>query len=638
MRYKLLLLDLAHTLPAITTEEPGANEMRTRMLQRTVGQVEQVVQAVNAFTANTESSLQKVAECSNLMGGGGRFRELAGFDLVKPGRSWLDGDGEDAMWFEWDAITMRTHTKPNQLLLFNDLLVVARPSRSATHSLNYREHLPLRGMLLCHRTRDRIVLKCARKGFRVYLSEFRLGSIECTNHVGQWLAALTAAIRTEDEATASSSAAMVGVASPGGHAHSPELWTPAQARANPQVLARALYESGVLGTHKYHFGKSHQNCFAVSEAVSWMVYNDLAPTRPRCLRLGDQLVRRGFIKPLSSTDVFEDRYLLFAFTKPPPPFAPPPPPPPKQKGTAAQVAIANMSAERQQNPARQIVSSFEDALKADDDSRGAEFAALAEAEAARKRTVAYRVARQWRGLIAGCQRLFTLDACVVARYGHQHFEIEDHHAHSGSRPTANVGEATDLHTLAQEARVRLGKAGRGEANEAKGDSGPLQNQSPAALLKTLQQRASEFTKRLEEAESAAAQRCTALTDLQAVMQTCENSGKADIVMLRTQPQLEVPLMLDQIGWTDNFRCMLLRTEGEAGRVQEMEERVGALTKAGTKLAQSYDQLQKQTGRAGFQVDLILEKMEAAEKESPELTFDTKLAHLQARLDALHIRS
>ena len=27
--------------------------------------------------------------------GGRRFRELAGFDLVKPGRTWLEGDGED---------------------------------------------------------------------------------------------------------------------------------------------------------------------------------------------------------------------------------------------------------------------------------------------------------------------------------------------------------------------------------------------------------------------------------------------------------------------------------------------------------------------------------------------------------------
>jgi hypothetical protein len=49
-----------------------------------------------AFTAHTTHTLQKVAECSNLMGQGGRrFRELAGFDLVKPGRTWLEGDGED---------------------------------------------------------------------------------------------------------------------------------------------------------------------------------------------------------------------------------------------------------------------------------------------------------------------------------------------------------------------------------------------------------------------------------------------------------------------------------------------------------------------------------------------------------------
>eukprot|EP01049_Picozoa_sp_SAG25_P022796 SAG25_NODE_9309_length_378_cov_0.806452_1_plen_90_part_01 len=65
----------------------------------------------------------------------------------------MDTPGQ-AMWYEWDAITMRTHTKPNQLLLFNDLLIVARPSRAATHPLNYREHLPLvsqNGWLLSRR-------------------------------------------------------------------------------------------------------------------------------------------------------------------------------------------------------------------------------------------------------------------------------------------------------------------------------------------------------------------------------------------------------------------------------------------------------------------------------------------------------
>ena len=34
------------------------------------------------------------------------------------------------------------------------------------------------GMKLCQRMRDRIVLKCAGKGIRVFFSEFRRGSIE----------------------------------------------------------------------------------------------------------------------------------------------------------------------------------------------------------------------------------------------------------------------------------------------------------------------------------------------------------------------------------------------------------------------------------------------------------------------------
>jgi hypothetical protein len=33
-------------------------------------------------------------------------------------------------------------------------------------------------MKLCQRMRDRIVLKCAGKGIRVFFSEFRRGSIE----------------------------------------------------------------------------------------------------------------------------------------------------------------------------------------------------------------------------------------------------------------------------------------------------------------------------------------------------------------------------------------------------------------------------------------------------------------------------
>jgi hypothetical protein len=34
------------------------------------------------------------------------------------------------------------------------------------------------------------------------------------------------------------------------------------------VLSRALYESGIIGTHKLRLGTAHSNCFAASEAVS----------------------------------------------------------------------------------------------------------------------------------------------------------------------------------------------------------------------------------------------------------------------------------------------------------------------------------------------------------------------------------
>jgi hypothetical protein len=115
-----------------------------------------------------------------------------------------------------------------------------------------------------------------------------------------------------------------------------------------------------------------------------MFYNDMAPTRARCLFLGRALVQHGLIEPLTSDEVFDDRYILFSFTSKPPPVAPPPPPPPRRSDDEGEPP------ETPKQDAHALIANFGQMLSEDDTSRGDVWAALAEAEAARRRRRASR--------------------------------------------------------------------------------------------------------------------------------------------------------------------------------------------------------------------------------------------------------
>ena len=54
-----------------------------------------------------------------------------------------------------------------------------------------------------------------------------------------------------------------------------------------QILARALFDSDVVKTHR-GARTEYKDCFAASEAVSFIVYSDIAATRSSAVELGQQ--------------------------------------------------------------------------------------------------------------------------------------------------------------------------------------------------------------------------------------------------------------------------------------------------------------------------------------------------------------
>ena len=139
--------------------------------------------------------------------GGARFRRLAGIDLVVPGREWIKGDGDDAMFYWIDPVTLKPSRKPVQLLLFNDLLVVVQASRiDCDYALEYLNHFDLQeDTTVCTKSSHHLIFSAVRRGgdqaeqaedgivdairnparpeIQVFASEIRPGSSRARQHV-----------------------------------------------------------------------------------------------------------------------------------------------------------------------------------------------------------------------------------------------------------------------------------------------------------------------------------------------------------------------------------------------------------------------------------------------------------------------
>ena len=100
--------------------------------------------------------MRKVVEVDHLMGVG-HFRQTTNVSLVTPQREWKKGDGTDALFFEWDFEKQVYHSKPRQLLLFNDLLVTSVPTKSHKHPLDYKEFFYARHLTVCEKTETHLL-------------------------------------------------------------------------------------------------------------------------------------------------------------------------------------------------------------------------------------------------------------------------------------------------------------------------------------------------------------------------------------------------------------------------------------------------------------------------------------------------
>ena len=144
-RYQLLLQEVKKSMGDKSAGYDGG-PMPQAQLVNTMRSVEAVCHSLNELSMRSSEGLKKLAELSDLMGqGGARFRRKSGIDLVVPGREWIKGDGDDAMFYCVDPLTLQPNLRrPVQLLLFNDLLVVVEASRiDRDYALEYLCHFDL---------------------------------------------------------------------------------------------------------------------------------------------------------------------------------------------------------------------------------------------------------------------------------------------------------------------------------------------------------------------------------------------------------------------------------------------------------------------------------------------------------------
>lgn len=194
-RYRLLLSELQKSWPA---DDPTS----LAQLKQVLSAVDTVAHSLDEFTLEQEEGLSKVAQIADLMGrGGSLLRQAAGIDLVVPGRAWVLGDGNDAMFYLIDSETLKPRRKPVQLLLFEDLLVVAEVSEaSADYALDYLHHFDLQeGLHVCLKTADYLLFQAFKRSGTdstssrtgamstlLFASEYAKGTKRAQQHVNTW--------------------------------------------------------------------------------------------------------------------------------------------------------------------------------------------------------------------------------------------------------------------------------------------------------------------------------------------------------------------------------------------------------------------------------------------------------------------
>eukprot|EP01052_Picozoa_sp_SAG31_P009411 SAG31_NODE_493_length_14893_cov_20.429701_6_plen_347_part_00 len=138
MRYRLLLTECGKHL---AEDEP----MEQSELDEAIEAVNHACRELNNESGAISQQMQKLKTLSDYMGvGGAKVRQQAHLDLIVPGRTVLNGNGSDPMFFELDLDTGRPRGAGRQLLLFNDLLLLAQGSPlGAEHPLQYVAHYEL---------------------------------------------------------------------------------------------------------------------------------------------------------------------------------------------------------------------------------------------------------------------------------------------------------------------------------------------------------------------------------------------------------------------------------------------------------------------------------------------------------------
>jgi hypothetical protein len=191
-------------LSELLKHRPSDDPTSLAQLKQVLSAVDAVAHSLDEFTLQQEAGLSKVAQVADLMGrGGSLLRQAAGIDLVVPGRQWVLGDGNDAMFYLLDPETLKQRRKPVQLLLFEDLLVMAEVSEtSADHALDYLHHFDLQeGLHVCLKTPDYLLFQARKRSSAnktdsrtgkaamstmLLASEYAKGSKHAQHHIHTW--------------------------------------------------------------------------------------------------------------------------------------------------------------------------------------------------------------------------------------------------------------------------------------------------------------------------------------------------------------------------------------------------------------------------------------------------------------------
>ncbi|CAM9432335.1 unnamed protein product, partial [Sphacelaria rigidula] len=61
--------------------------------------------------------------------------------------------------------------------------------------------------------------------------------------------------------------------------------------------------------------RTYKRCFVGSQAVWWMIQNDIASSVPEALKIGDLLIDHGVFSHVAKAHMFENEYLFYRFAQ-----------------------------------------------------------------------------------------------------------------------------------------------------------------------------------------------------------------------------------------------------------------------------------------------------------------------------------